>query len=106
MKTITQYREDIKNLMKKAADIDAKCINENREISEAEISLKNEILDAVEELRKILATQERQERINAAMEAPASSVVSQPGVDKALIESRAKDRFSSFGEQLATVMHA
>jgi phage major capsid protein, HK97 family len=106
MKTITQYREDIKNLMKKAADIDAKCINENREISEAEISLKNEILDAVEEQRKILATQERQERINAAMEAPASSVVSQPGVDKALIESRAKDRFSSFGEQLATVMHA
>ena len=31
MKTITQYREDIGALMKKAADIDAKCIAENRD---------------------------------------------------------------------------
>jgi len=41
MKTITQYKEDIKNLMKKSADFDAKAITENRELNEQELSLKN-----------------------------------------------------------------
>ena len=47
MKTLSQYREDIKNLMQKIADIDAKCVNESFEITEAELALKNELLDTV-----------------------------------------------------------
>jgi hypothetical protein len=57
MKTVSQYKEDIKNLMKKVGDIDAKCTAENREPVESEITLKNEILDTVEELRQIINTQ-------------------------------------------------
>ena len=70
MKTLTQYREDIKNLMKKAADIDAKCVAENREITEGELALKNEMLDTVEDINKIVAAMARQDRIARALEAP------------------------------------
>jgi len=63
MKTMTQYREDITNLMRAAGDIDAKCINENRDPSDSEVALKNEIMDTVEETKRILASMERQERI-------------------------------------------
>jgi len=49
MKTVTQYKEDIKALLKKSSDIDAQCVNENREHTEAELALKNEILDTVDE---------------------------------------------------------
>lgn len=106
MKTISQHREDIKNLMKKAADIDAQCVNENREISEAELSLKNELLDQVEETRKVLATMERQERIAASMESPAETPVTQPKLQAQENTTRAKDRFSSLGEQLSAVLMA
>lgn len=106
MKTISQHREDIKNLMKKAADIDAQCVNENREISEAELSLKNELLDQVEETRKVLATMERQERIAASMERPAETPVTQPKLQAQENTTRAKDRFSSLGEQLSAVLMA
>jgi len=68
MKTISQYKEDIKSLMKKTADMDAKAINENRDLIDSEISLKNEILDTVEEINKTVATLERQERVNTMLE--------------------------------------
>ena len=47
MKTLTQYQEEIKALMKKVGDIDAKCTAELRDISETELSVKNELLDTV-----------------------------------------------------------
>lgn len=104
MKTLSQYREDIKNLMKKAADIDAKCTAENRELTEAEISLKNEIMDTVEDLQKIVATMERQERISAAMERPnRPETVGSQSIRPQTVE---RQRFSSLGEQLAAVMNA
>lgn len=106
MKTITQYRDDIKALMKKAADIDAKCVNENREPTEAEVSLKNEILDTVDDTRKILATMERQERVHAELEAPAGTPATKPRPQGSKVEDRPKDRFSSLGEQLVTVRNA
>lgn len=108
MKTITQYREDIQALMKKAADIDARCVAENREFTEAELALKNEILDTVEDLRKTVATMERQERIAAALDSPTEPPASKPApsAHKVSIVDRPKDRFSSFGEQMAAVMRA
>jgi HK97 family phage major capsid protein len=102
MKTITQYKEDIKNLMTSAGDLDAKCVNENRDATDAELSLKNEILDTVEEYRKIVSTMERQERLSSALEKP-NGPVSQPSATK---EDRKQDRFNSLGEQLASVVRA
>ena len=108
MKTIGQYREDIKNLMKKAADIDAKCTVDNREPTEAEISLKNEIMDAVEDSQKILASMERQERLARHLDAPANPPATRPGPQPSARapERTDRERFGSFGQQLAAVMRA
>ena len=69
MKTVTEYREEIARLMKKVGDIDASCIAENRDPSHDEVLLKGDILDGVEELKGIVATQERQEKVKAGLEA-------------------------------------
>jgi HK97 family phage major capsid protein len=105
MKTPTTYREDIAVLMKKSGDIDAKCVNENREPTEAEISLKNEILDAVEETRKILNTLERQERISGELANPGQRETVQLKKDDKEKRDK-KDKFQTFGEQLAAVFQA
>lgn len=108
-KTLSQYRDDIARLMKKVGDIDARCVNENRDITESELALKNELLDGVEELRKIVMAQERQERIHRELSEP-EPVRSKPGSDgnskAAAREERKQDRFSTFGEQMAAVMRA
>lgn len=108
MKTITQYREDIKALLKKVSDIDAKCVAENRDMSEAEVALKSEILDRVDELRKQVGVLERAERINDELNATGKPVTveSRKTTPIRTEEAKKKDRFSSFGEQLAAVMQA
>lgn len=111
MKTLSQYKEDIKNLMKKVADIDAKATNESRDLTEAELALKNELLDGVEDLKKTIDTLERQERLQNYLSEPAAPPASKPkpvatpGVEPG--ENRAsKERFSSFGQQLMCVRQA
>lgn len=109
MKTVTQYKEDIKNLMKKTVDIDAKCIAENRESNTAELCLKNEILDTVQEYKEIIETMERQERMQASLEEPANAPSTQlkeksPAISG--IEVRNKDKFNSFGQQMTSIMRA
>jgi HK97 family phage major capsid protein len=105
MKTMTQYREDIANLMKAAGDIDAKCITENRDPLDSEVALKNEIMDTVEETKRILSSMERQERIAKELSKPQDAVTREKTIPKQK-EVRDKDRFSSFGEQLASVINA
>jgi HK97 family phage major capsid protein len=109
MKTISQYKEDIKALMKKAADIDAKCVNENRDPVEAELTLKNEILDTVSEYQHIIKTMERQERMRESLENPEPRQTVQNSKDKLKgsgIEVRDKDKFNSLGEQLCAIINA
>jgi HK97 family phage major capsid protein len=109
MKTLTQYRADIAALMAKAGDIDAKAVNESRDLNEAEVALKNEILDEVESLHKTVATLERQERLAAKLAAPEPKQTVEkkvePKIEGGEPQAR-KDRFNSFGEQLAAVLRA
>lgn len=104
MKTITQYREDIKNLMKKAGDIDAQATAENRDLHDSEILLKNEILDTVEDLTKTVKSLERQERIRTELEKP-ESALTRPG-PRERQEVRPQDRFASFGQQMMAIKEA
>ena len=108
MKTVSQYKEDIKALMKKAADIDAKCVNENRDPFEAELTLKNELLDTVQEYQEIIRTMERQEKMQAMLSKP-NEPETQPkprGNRGSGIEVMDKDKFGSLGEQLCAVINA
>ncbi len=109
MKTISQYKEDIKALMKKAEDIDAKAVAENRELTEAEVSLKNDILDGVEEINKTVRVLERQDRLKTTLETPEEPKTVEnrsAGHYEVGEDQRKKDRFGSFGEQMAAIMRA
>lgn len=110
MKTIQQYKEDIGSLMKKSADIDAKATGENRDLFEAEINLKNEIFDAVDELKSIVTTLERQEQMRIELERPEKPVTNpKPVVSKTYEVGdnlKSKEKFGSLGQQLAAVIHA
>ena len=108
MKTLSQYKDDIKALMKKAADIDAQCINENREPASDELALKNEILDTVQDYQNIVKTMERQERMQNSLEKPDVPLTrpAPQNTNTGRVEVRDKDRFGSFGEQLAAVLRA
>lgn len=105
MKTVTQYKEDIKTLMDRVAAMDAKAVQENRDLTDAELNVKNEIMDTVEEYRKIVATMERQQKIADSLDKPEDPKTLQKKGD--LIKSQQKrDMFGSFGEQMAAVIAA
>lgn len=108
MKTITQYKEDIKNLMAKIAEFDATAVNENRDLTDSEVLIKNEMLDTVEEINKMVQTLERQERVQSFLETPERKTVENGKKTMYQVgdDNRKKDRFSSFGEQMAAIMRA
>lgn len=107
MKSIEEYRNDITALMQRVGDIDARCIADQRDPSDTEMTLKVEMLDKVEELRKIVSIQERQESINAVM-ASTPKPVTAPGPvpARSIVSNETTKRFNSLGEQLASVMRA
>jgi len=108
MKTITQYRQEIKDLTNKVGDLDAAAISASRDLTGEEIDLKNDILDKIEDVEKMVLAMERQEEITSRLDAPLPRKTSpkdgtryEVGVD-----NRTKDKFSSFGAQMAAVMVA
>jgi len=104
MKTLSQYREDIKSLKKKGDDIEAKATAENRDLSDAELALMNEIGDATDDLMKTVATLERRDRTARALEAP-EVPLTVPKNTKGIVPEN-KERFASFGQQMSAIMHA
>jgi HK97 family phage major capsid protein len=105
MKTISQYKQDIANLMKKVADIDAKATAENRELIASEVSLKNEMLDEVENIKASVNTSERQERVAAGLTASEPAKTVQSHVDKPAVRTD-KEKFGSLGAQMVAVVNA
>jgi HK97 family phage major capsid protein len=104
MKTISQYREDIKSLKKKGDDIEAKATAENRDLLDTELALMNEIGDATDDLMKMVATLERRDRTARVLDAP-EAPLTVPKNTKG-ISPENKDRFASFGQQMSAVMLA
>jgi len=109
VKTIGQYLEEIKALKKAAGDINAKATTENRDPLPEEVSLKEEIMDKIEGLERIVRAQEREDRIGARLEAPANAPVSKPKPSGSIhvdAPNESKEKFRSFGQQLAAVRAA
>jgi HK97 family phage major capsid protein len=104
MKTISQYREDIKSLKKKGDDIEAKATAENRDLLDTELALMNEIGDATDDLMKMVATLERRDRTARVLDAP-EAPLTVPKNTKGIAPEN-KDRFASFGQQMSAVMLA
>jgi len=104
MKTVGQLREEIKALMKKAGDVDAKCTAENREPKDEEISYKNDVFAEVDRLQKIVATQERHERLTRDLDGPAGAPLTQPKPQASAPDDRGK--FKSGSEFAMAVRNA
>lgn len=105
MKTVGQYREDIKALKKKGDDIEAQATSENRDLTESELSLMNEIGDATDDLMKTVATLERRDRTAKILETPEGNLTV-PKNTLGTPPAENKERFSSLGQQMAAVMNA
>ena len=106
MKNITLYREDIAILMKKVADIDAQCIAENRDPNPKEVETKTDIFDRVRELKSIVESMEEQESIVGELEKPRTALTLPDNAKIETTDSRSRDHFTSFGEQLSAVKNA
>ena len=111
MKTITQYREDIKNLMDRSAQLDAKAQTESRDLAPEELAVKNQLLDKVAALQDTVVTLERQEALHRRLSEPqdgdSRKAARTVTPDIKVGEDRAtRERFVSLGEQLGAVMNA
>ncbi len=108
MKTVSQYKEDIKALMDKANAMDAQCVNENRDPNSAELTIQKEILDTVQEYQDIVKTLERKERMQSSLEKP-DKPLTKPAPESNRghgITIRDKEKFASFGEQIVSIINA
>ena len=109
MKTKSEYQNSMQLLLDNIAAIDAKATAERRDLTEGELSLKNEALDKVEDYKKIVDAMTREEMLRAELGKPEGEPLSRPR--NAKIEftgtpNAAKDKFTSFGQQLHAVVNA
>jgi len=105
MKTITQYRQEIKDLTNKVGDLDAAATSASRDLTGEEIDLKNDILDKIEDVEKLVLALERQEKVLARLDAPLPRKTAVKEYEVG-VDNRSQDKFASFGAQMAAVMQA
>lgn len=105
-KTVSEYKADIKRLMEKDASIKLLAENESRDMTEAEIALRTEVLDGVDELRKLVAIEERAQKTHEELNAPPAPISKPSPRITGGEDMRSKESFTSFGEQMTAVMVA
>ena len=105
MKTVSQYREDIKALVKRATDIQAKAEVENRNLTADEVSAIKDLNAEVKKLTEMVSAVEESESIRAALEAPSApqTIERRPAMS---VQVKDKEKFRSIGEQLIAVVDA
>jgi HK97 family phage major capsid protein len=108
MKTITEYRENLSELDKKLGEIRSNCVQENRDPDLKELDLMNDIMDEMERLDGMIQTLERQQVTQDKYKRAGNrKTLSDDDPEKQRKrDQEKKDKFSSFGEQMAAVMRA
>jgi len=109
MRTVTEMRAAIDDLLKKLGDMKSKCIQEKRDPDSEERTRADSYLDNVKELEGLIALEERtQNTLDRLHETKKAVDKPDPGSESRSrrTEQEQKDRFSSFGEQMASVMQA
>lgn len=106
MKTVTEMREEVKNLMQTLGDMRTRCMQENRDPSADEVRISGEILDKVENLEQLIALELRQEATTARIERSQHEPIKPNPQASVVNPSRDQDRFRSFGEQMLAVLRA
>ncbi|MGV7223281.1 MAG: phage major capsid protein [Nitrospinales bacterium] len=107
MKTVTEYKERLAELSGKLSEIKTNCIHESRDPGVEEVDVMNEIMDEMEVVEQLITTVERSDRTTHRVSSGRS--ITQESAREKTRQDEAqekKDRFGSFGEQLAAVMRA
>lgn len=108
MKTVTQLRDEIKNLMKTLEDMRTRCLQEGRDPSQEEVEMSINVMNKVDQLQALIGMELRREAtiesLNRPQEQPFRSDPASPGGSG--LAKRPQDKFMSFGEQMAAVMRA
>ena len=110
MKTITQYREDISGLNDQIEQLKTKAVADSRDLSNAEVDLIEDATERIAEINRTIQALERHNKLKSSMEKP-EPAATRPRPEKTKdvdvgIDNRSKERFHSFGEQMAAVMRA
>ena len=108
MKTVTQYKEEIKLLVGSIATIRDSAVNENRDLTMPEADRLDELLDQIEELEKLIVTEERTQSKLYKLSLPGKAITvtdDKPAAGEMTTQEK-RDRFASFGEQLAAIQRA
>lgn len=106
MKTITQYREDVKALMQRVDDLHAKATNENRNLTTDEVEYLKEVNTEIASLTDMIKTIEESEKLRASLktpEAPQTVEMKRPAMS---VQVKDKEKFRTIGEQMSAVMRA
>jgi HK97 family phage major capsid protein len=105
MKTIPQYKKEIKDAMDVVSAITAKAATENRDLTVDEVGGINEINAKIKTTQDMVAALEDSEVLNAAMNAPAAPVTTERRPAMSAVQAD-KEKFKTIGEQLFAVMKA
>jgi len=111
MKTVTEYKERLGDLNERLAEIKTNCVHESRDPKIEEVDVMNEIMDEMLVVEQLITTLERSDRTTHRVSVGRSitqevAEVNDTNNATAVKAQENKDRFGSFGEQLAAVMRA
>ncbi len=111
MKTITQMRKDVEDLLQLLGDIDARCVAENREYNDEEKKLIKQtqvrIADLKENISLMEETQKLTKEANASVNPPTKPAPAAQTREHATVTpGDDKESFRSFGDFLMAVIRA
>lgn len=106
MKTITQYREDVKALMQRVDDLHAKATNENRNLIAEEVEYLKEVNGEIASLTDMIKTVEESEKLRAALTTPDQPQTLEKKRPAMSVQVKDKEKFRTIGEQMSAVVRA
>ncbi len=106
MKTITQYREDVKALMQRVDDLHAKATNENRNLIAEEVEYLKEVNGEIASLTDMIKTMEESEKLRDALTTPDQPQTLEKKRPAMSVQFKDKEKFRTLGEQMSAVVRA
>ena len=106
MKTITQYREDVKALIQRVDDIQNKATTESRNLTTDEVAYLKEVNDQISGLTDMIKTVEESEKLRAALSTPETPQTVEKKRPAMSVLANDKEKFRTIGDQMVAVMRA
>jgi HK97 family phage major capsid protein len=106
MKTIGQYRDDIKALMKRVADIKAKAETESRNLTVDEVGAIKDLNAEVKKLTDMVLAIEENETIRLSLETPGAPQTIEARRPAMSVQVKDKEKFPTLGAQMMAIRAA